>query len=99
MPAINATTAFALNGSTLQAVALSNNQLQWSFAGDGALTGPPIVVNNWVLVGSYNGNLYAGDATTGNQLWTQNLGAAIQSSVDTTAQIYGGLAAGDGLLV
>jgi outer membrane protein assembly factor BamB len=99
MPAINATAAFALNNSALQAVALANNQLQWSFAGDGALTGPPIVVNNWVFIGSSNGNLYAVDATTGNQLWTQNLGAAIQTSIDNTAQIYGGLAAGDGLLV
>jgi outer membrane protein assembly factor BamB len=99
IPAANASTAFALNNSTLQAVSLSNNQLQWSFAGDGSLSGPPIIVNSWVFVGSSNGNLYAVDATSGNQVWTQNLGTGIQSGVDGTGQNYSGLAAGDGLLV
>jgi outer membrane protein assembly factor BamB len=52
-----------------------------------------------VFVGSSNGNLYAVDATSGNQVWTQNLGTGIQSGVDGTGQNYSGLAAGDGLLV
>jgi outer membrane protein assembly factor BamB len=57
----------------------------WSFAGDGALVTAPLVVNNYVFIGSSNGNLYALDGTSGAQLWTKNLGAA--------------LPAGDGLLI
>jgi outer membrane protein assembly factor BamB len=88
-PAVTATNAFTLFNSTLQGVSLSNNQINWSFAGDGMLTASPIVVNNFVFVGSSSGNLYAVDATTGAQLWTKNLGAAI----------FGSMNAGDGLLI
>jgi outer membrane protein assembly factor BamB len=97
-PAVSATSAFTLFDSTLQGVTLSNNQINWSFAGDGMLVTAPIVVNNFVFVGSSSGNLYAVDATTGAQLWTKNLGAAIPG------QSFGGFAttginAGDGLLI
>jgi outer membrane protein assembly factor BamB len=69
-------------------------------AGDGALATSPIVVNNYVFVGSSNGNLYAVDATTGAQLWRKNLSAAIPASPGYAAGLpYTGLAAGDGLLV
>jgi len=58
----------------------------------------PIVVNNFVFVGSSSGNLYAVDAATGALQWTKNLGAPIPG------QAFGGfgttgLNAGDGLLV
>ena len=36
----------------------------------------PMVVNNYVFIGSSSGNLYALDATAGAPLWTKNLGAA-----------------------
>jgi outer membrane protein assembly factor BamB len=69
--------------------------------GDGQLSTAPIVVNNYVFVGSLGGNLYALDATTGAQLWTQNLGAPITSpsTVGTLGANNIGLAAGDGLLI
>jgi outer membrane protein assembly factor BamB len=51
-------------------------------------------------VGSSKGNLYAVDATTGAQVWTKSLGAAIPASPGYVSQLpYTGLAAGDGLLV
>jgi outer membrane protein assembly factor BamB len=53
------------------------------------------VVNSYVFVGSSSGNLYALDATTGTQLWSQSLGAAIAAS----NQVQSGLSAGDGLLI
>ena len=37
------------DNSTLQGIALSNNQVLWSFAGDGALTNAPVVVDNYVF--------------------------------------------------
>ena len=95
-PAISATHAYTLFNSTLQGVTLSNNQVDWSFAGDAMLVTSPIVVNNYVFVGSTSGNLYGLDATTGTLLWTQNLGAAIPGFEQ---QSYSGLSAGDGLLI
>jgi len=100
-PAISASTVFTLSNSTLQGTALSNNQILWSFAGDGALLNSPIVVNNYVFIGSSSGNLYALDATTGAQLWTKNLGAAIAGPATGGSATQGatGLSAGDGLLI
>ena len=97
-PAVTPTSAFTLFSSTLQGLTLSNNQINWSFAGDGMLITAPIVVNNFVFVGSSSGNLYAVDAATGALQWTKNLGAPIPG------QAFGGfgttgLNAGDGLLV
>ena len=99
IPAFSSSTGFFLFSGTLQGIALSNNQVLWSFAGDGQLSTAPIVVNNYVFVGSGGGNLYALDATTGKQVWTQNLGAAIPPTNEYGNVIYTGLAAGDGLLV
>jgi outer membrane protein assembly factor BamB len=100
-PAISTTSAFILNNSTLQGIALSNNQVLWSFAGDGALTNAPVVVDNYVFIGSTNGNLYALDATSGAQLWTKNLGAPITGPATGGNANQGatGLSAGDGLLI
>jgi outer membrane protein assembly factor BamB len=100
-PAISTSSVFLLNNSTLQGLALSNNQILWSFAGDGALVNSPIVVNNYVFVGSSSGNLYALDATTGAQVWTKNLGAAITGPATGGNATQGatGLSAGDGLLI
>jgi outer membrane protein assembly factor BamB len=100
-PAISATSAFILDNSTLQGIALSNNQVLWSFAGDGALTNAPVVVDSYVFIGSTNGNLYALDATSGTQLWTKNLGAPITGPATGGNANQGatGLSAGDGLLI
>jgi outer membrane protein assembly factor BamB len=99
IPAFTATTGFILSNGTLQGLARSNNQVLWSFAGDGKLSSAPIVVDNYVFIGSGGGNLYALDATSGAQVWTQNLGAAIPASEEYGVVMYTGLAAGDGLLV
>jgi outer membrane protein assembly factor BamB len=99
IPAFTSSTGFFLSGGTLQGLALSNNQILWSFAGDGQLSSAAIVVNNYVFIGSGGGNLYALDGTTGQQVWTQSLGAAIPPSTEYGPVMYTGLAAGDGLLV
>jgi outer membrane protein assembly factor BamB len=99
--AITAGGIYSLTGSTLQGQSLTTHTVAWSFAGDGALVTAPIVVNNYVFVGSSNGNLYAVDAATGVQLWTTNLGAPIPqvSSGGYAFDNETGLSAGDGLLV
>jgi len=99
-PAIGSSLGYFLQSETLRGVTLSSNTVQWSFTGDGKLVTSPILVNQYVFVGSSSGNLYGLDAATGKQLWMMNVGAAIPAGAGWGAQIpYSGLAAGDGLLV
>ncbi len=99
-PAVSATTSFIISSSTLQSIALANSQVNWSFAGDGALVTSPIVVNDFVFEGSSNGNLYTLNATTGALLGTVNLGAAIPAaSTGYSVALTTGLSAGDGVLI
>ena len=93
-PALTATMGYLLQSGTLRGVTLPSNTVQWSFAGDGQLSGAPIAVNQYVFIGSSSGNLYALDGTTGTQVWMVTLGASID-----TNPMFSGLAAGDGLLV
>jgi outer membrane protein assembly factor BamB len=99
IPAFSSSAGFFLSNGTLQGLALPNNQVVWSFAGDGQLATAPIVVNSYVFIGSQSGNLYALDSSSGQQVWNQNLGAAIPATQEYGVVQYTGLAAGDGLLV
>jgi outer membrane protein assembly factor BamB len=100
IPAIGSQTGYFLQSGTLRGITVSSNTVLWSFAGDGSLVTAPIVVNQYVFVGSSTGNVYALDATTGAQLWVKNVGAAIPASPGWDgAMPFSGLAAGDGLLV
>jgi outer membrane protein assembly factor BamB len=76
LPAVTSSNACTLSASTLQGLALSNNQVLWSFTGDGTLVTAPVVVNSYVFVGSSSGNLYALNATSGAVQQTWGLGAA-----------------------
>ncbi|MGE5757779.1 MAG: PQQ-binding-like beta-propeller repeat protein, partial [Sideroxydans sp.] len=103
-PAIGTQNGYFLQSKTLRGISLASNTVLWSFAGDGLLVTSPIVVNSgansYVFVGASSGNLYAVDATTGAQLWTVNLGAAIPSGSGWGARMQiSALAAGNGLLV
>src|SRR5262249_32478711 len=82
IPAFPPHTGFFLLGGTLQGIKRSNTQVLWSFAGDGQLQTAPIVVNSYVFIGSASGNLYALDTATGQQAWSQNLGAPIPASAE-----------------
>ncbi len=96
-PAINANMGYFLQSRTLNAVTNANSTRQWSFTGDGQLDGAPIAVNQYVFIGSYSGNLYALDGTSGQQLWAATLPAPI--TVGDIELPFSGLSAGDGLLV
>jgi len=99
IPAVSPTSAYTLYDSTLQATLLKNGYVEWSFVGDGNLVTAPVVVNNYVFVGSSSGTVYALDATSGAELWSKNLGAAIPGPVNAAFYSMTGFAAGDGLLV
>jgi PQQ-like domain len=57
-----------------------------AFAGDGQLATAPIVVNNYVFIGSQSGNLYALDASTGQwsrtMFWKRKQKDPIETSAD-----------------
>lgn len=100
LPAIATNMGYFLQSGTLVGLKLKNYSIVWSFAGDGGLVTSPIVVNDYVFVGSSSGNLYGLDATTGAQLWQVNVGAAIPPGAGWGAGLQlSGLSAGDGLLV
>lgn len=99
-PAIGSQTGYFLSGGTLNAIDLSTDTVLWTFAGDGQLATSPIVVDQYVFIGSYAGNLYALDATTGQIAWQTSLGAAIPYGEGILSPTFrSGLSAGDGLLV
>ena len=99
-PAIGAQAGFFLQSGTLRGISLANNTVQWSFAGDGTLVTSPIAVNQVVFIGSSSGRLYGVDATSGQQVWVQDLGAAIPAGAGWGARMpISGLSAGNGLLV
>jgi outer membrane protein assembly factor BamB len=100
LPAVGTQTGFFLQSGTLRAIALNSNSVQWSFAGDGMLVTSPILVNQFVFVGSSSGNLYALDAASGVVQWTVNVGAGFPHGAGWGSGMpLTGLSAGDGLLI
>ena len=98
-PAFSGSTGFFLTGSILKARDAYSGAVRWSFTGDGTLISAPIVVNGYVYIGSSSGKVYALDGNTGANVWTGNLGAAVQSTESPVSRPHTGLGAGDGLVV
>ncbi len=89
-----------ISGATLSAVQLSDSTTLWTFTGDGELVTSPVVINQYVFIGSNAGNLYALDASTGQQVWhTLLTGTISQGARWGTGAVLSGLSAGEGLLV
>ncbi|HJR06148.1 MAG TPA: PQQ-binding-like beta-propeller repeat protein [Pyrinomonadaceae bacterium] len=107
IPAFSGNMSFIMRGpkyfgsyGTLEGRDLSSNTVTWSFAGDGYLQSAPLVVNDYVYIGSRWGKLYAVEAATGQQVWTTNVGVEIPYvDEQNVSQPLTGLAAGEGLLV
>jgi outer membrane protein assembly factor BamB len=99
-PAISSTTGYFLQSGTLRAISLAGQSTLWSFSGDGQLVTSPILVNQYVFIGSSSGEIYALDQASGQVLWQDNVGSAIPTGVGTNAAMpLTGLSAGDGLLI
>lgn len=85
--AITASFAYFGGSSSLDAVTLPSDGVQWSFAGDNALDTPPVYVTDqandqYVIIGSSLGDIYAVDASSGSSFWTKSLsGKVVQVSV------------------
>ena len=98
-PAFSGSTGFFLTGSILRARDAYSGAVRWSFTGDGTLSSAPIVNNGYVYIGSSSGKVYALDGSTGANVWTGNLGAAVQTTESPVSRPHTGLGAGDGLVV
>ncbi|HLL73412.1 MAG TPA: PQQ-binding-like beta-propeller repeat protein [Pyrinomonadaceae bacterium] len=107
IPAFSGNMSFIMRGpkyfgsyGTLEGRDLTGNAVTWSFAGDNYLQTAPLVVNDYVYIGSRWGKLYAVEAATGRQVWSTNVGAEIPYvDEQNVSQPLTGLAAGEGLLV
>ena len=75
-------------------------RLPWKFGGDGDLITAPLVVNHYLYVGSTSGTLFAVDAATGTQIWSDDSGASFEDP-DAVAdtQPLPGMAAAEDLLI
>ena len=106
-PAFSGDKGFFLNGPPffetygfLEARDLSTQKSLWGFEGDGFLQSAVLVVNDYVYVGSAQGNLYAVKAATGEQVWVTNTGDIIPYvDEQNVSQPLTSFAAGEGLLV
>jgi outer membrane protein assembly factor BamB len=100
-PAVTATTAFFLTSDgTLNWFDLQSATQGPSFKGDGSLVSTPIVIDNQVIVGSSQGNLYALDTQSGVLQWQVKAPAGLLAAGDTENTIFfTGVAAANGILV
>jgi outer membrane protein assembly factor BamB len=97
-PTIGEKLAYYLASGTLRAVDLSDQNVLWSFAGDGGIDQLPIEVNGKIFVGSGSGLLWVLDGLTGKQVWSTNVGAPITVNGCCTGPNTG-LAASGGIVV
>jgi outer membrane protein assembly factor BamB len=97
-PAFVANVALYLQSGTLRGVNSGNGQVLWSFAGDGGLSSAPLVANQTIYIGSSYGTLFALN-TSGQQIWSTQVGAPIPYPDEGNATLTTGLGAGDRLLI
>jgi outer membrane protein assembly factor BamB len=105
-PAIANNIGYFRQGGGVQAIDLgsisasSTGTVLWTFDGDGGLSSAPIVIDQYVYVGSRLGNLYALDALSGRMVWSTNVGQGIvPPDEQNVSQPLTGVNAGEGLLV
>jgi outer membrane protein assembly factor BamB len=52
----------------------------WNFAAGNAVESSPAVADGYVYVGSWDGNVYCLDASTGVKVWNYTTGGLVESS-------------------
>ena len=91
-PADGGSPAFAgdlrlqVRGGRLEAHDERAGSVAWTFTGDGALIGAPVIAAGHAFVGSSGGNVYAVRVTDGGEVWQGATGAPVSSSGLAIAQ-------------
>jgi outer membrane protein assembly factor BamB len=84
----------------LSSVNVASGSTAWNFLGDGSLVTAPIVINDFVAIGSSSGTLYMLDAATGALRSSLTLPAGISAGQEgCCTNPWIGMSAGDGALV
>ena len=100
LPAFSDRTGFFLTGGVLAARDQASGNTLWTFTGDGQLTTAPIVVDDFVIIASSSGKVYALNADPGTVAWSGMTASPIPYVGESGgATVLGGNAVGDGYLV
>jgi outer membrane protein assembly factor BamB len=87
-----------VHNNAVSGVDLNSQQVLWTFTGDGHIDSAPLIVNQYIYVGSNSGVLYALDLQ-GKQVWSTQVGSSIPNGGEGGTNPTTGFGAGDGLLV
>lgn len=85
-PIVGGGRVYMVGGNTLFALNKTNGSVIWSVGNIGTLSSTPAYFNEFVFVGSENGNLYKINASTGTISNQKNIGA-----IKTAPTIYNGI--------
>jgi outer membrane protein assembly factor BamB len=97
-PAFDGNIGLFVSAGTLRGI--EGGSTLWSFAGDGKLDTAPIAVGGTVYEGSSSGMLYGLNASSGQVVWSTNVGSGIPGPDEQNlTEPLTGLGAGQGLLV
>ncbi|HEV2529398.1 MAG TPA: PQQ-binding-like beta-propeller repeat protein [Thermomicrobiales bacterium] len=89
----------AATGSGLSVDTVAGLELAWSVEVGGAVSATPVIANGVAIFGSYDGNLYAVDLLTGEEVWTYETGVAVlERNLQIDLGIVGSAAAVDGVV-
>mgnify|MGYP002867815817 FL=1 len=59
---------------------INTGELKWSFKAGSIISSAPLVIKNFVLIGSLDKNLYVLDTKNGNLIWSYLLNGRIKST-------------------
>jgi outer membrane protein assembly factor BamB len=91
-------TGCGINPCSLVARSLDTGAELWTFAGDGVLSGPPLIVDGVVYVTGFTGNIYGLDEMTGALVWSATVHDYVMPFDEQNAPQEPSLNAADGLL-
>jgi outer membrane protein assembly factor BamB len=98
-PAISGWNVVYNDDATLRGVDWNSGELLWSQAGDGSLTGPPVINAGRTYARSEEGWVFSYTVASGVQAWSRDVFADVDTDLDQYDAFAGDLAIGDGLLL
>ncbi len=89
----------ATTGSGIDVDTVGGLELAWSVEVGGAVSATPVIADGVAYFGSYDGNLYAVDLQSGDEVWTYATGVAVlERNLQIDLGIVGSAAVANGLV-